>query len=729
MGHSATVESKRAARPLVTLPPATPPYGVRPTLPIALPLTFTLLLLAFTLLPGIRSNPNTVWSFCGTAAFLLAWEVATFVTARRFGRRLALEVVLRPQHYLQACAHFAILAYWGWYWREVYDSAPLIAAQLVFAYAFDALLTWTRRDTYTLGFGPFPIVFSTNLFLWFKPDWFYLQFLMLAVGFAAKELIRWNKDGRQTHIFNPSSFTLTVFSLTLLLTGATSITWGPEIAVTQLNPPHIYLLIFLVSLPAQFLFGTAPMTLSAVATTYGFGLLYFAATGTHFWGSSGGLFQDPIPIAVFLGMHLLFTDPSTSPRTELGRIIFGMLYGLSVVALFALFVSMNLPSFYDKLLPVPILNLLIQGIDKAARSNLLRRFDFSALGSSLKPRQRNVAYTSVWIVTFITMQFLIGTQTTLTRGDVLREQGRTEEAIATYREFVQKDPSDARGYERLGRTLMQAGQLQEAMTSFQRATELQPDTFAAHNNLGLTLMQVGRPQDAAVALRRAAKLQPNSAEVHEALGRALMQAGRAEDAIAPLRRAIELQPRSPTTIEIHHGLVSLLSGRAQDGITSLQRAVELEPDSPGVQRTLGVALMQAGRPLEAVVALQRASELQPNSADVHAALGQALMEARRPENAAVPLRRAVELQPDSPAGHNNLGVALIFAGQTRDAVVALQRAVELKTDYPEARFNLALALAAIGERTAAIGQLHEVLRARPDWRPALAMLSDLEAPR
>ena len=30
------------------------------------------------------------------------------------------------------------------------------------------LLGWSRRDTYTLGFGPFPIVLSTNLFLWFK---------------------------------------------------------------------------------------------------------------------------------------------------------------------------------------------------------------------------------------------------------------------------------------------------------------------------------------------------------------------------------------------------------------------------------------------------------------------------------------------------------------------------------------------------------------------------------
>ena len=102
------------------------------------------------------------------------------------------------------------------------------------------LLTWSRRDDLTLGFGPFPIVFSTNLFLWFRPDWFYLQFVMIAVGFAAKELIRWDRDGRQAHIFNPSSFTLTVFLLRSCLTGASGITWGQDIAITQFFPPHMY---------------------------------------------------------------------------------------------------------------------------------------------------------------------------------------------------------------------------------------------------------------------------------------------------------------------------------------------------------------------------------------------------------------------------------------------------------------------------------------------------------
>ena len=46
--------------------------------------------------------------------------------------------------------------------------------------------------------------------------------------------------------------------------------------------------------------------------------------------------DSEIPSAVFLGLHLLVTDPSTSPRTPLGRAIFGVLYGVGVFALYAL---------------------------------------------------------------------------------------------------------------------------------------------------------------------------------------------------------------------------------------------------------------------------------------------------------------------------------------------------------------------------------------------------------
>ena len=392
------IESKQAGSP-----PAGRVVRLSPKGGFGLVAIFALGLVAFGFLDAVRQNPAIQWSFLGPGALLLAWNVVVFGLAQRKGRMLTLEIALRKQHYMQASAQAVFLLYWGWYWRPVYDSAPLIAAQLVFAYAFDMLLCWSRRNTYTLGFGPFPIIFSINLFLWFTGEWFYLQFLLVALGFAAKELIRWDKGGQRVHIFNPSSFPLAVFALGLILTGTSDLTWGQEIAITQFYPPRIYLVLFLVSLPGQFLFGVTSMTMSAVVATYVFGLLYFAATGVYFF------YDSYIPIAVFLGMHLLFTDPSTAPRTEMGRVLFGVLYGFSTVALYALLGRSGAPVFYDKLLQVPVLNLSIQLLDRMAHSRWLRAFDFVTRGRSVLVRsQRNLAYMAVWVVVFAGMSAFQG---------------------------------------------------------------------------------------------------------------------------------------------------------------------------------------------------------------------------------------------------------------------------------------------------------------------------------
>jgi hypothetical protein len=359
---------------------------------LVLPLVFASGLAGLALLPSVQHNPKLLPAFVGAAFGLFVWNALLFVWAGHTRRTLAVEVVLKKQHYLQACGQGVILMYWGWYWPQVYESLPLILAQLIFAYAFDMLLTWSRRDTYVLGFGPFPVIFSINLFLWFKPEWFYLQFVIVALGLTAKELIRWEKDGRRAHIFNPSSFPLAVFSLILLATGTTDLTWGREIATTQFYPPHMYLVLFLIGLPGQFFFGVTLMTMSAVLTTYVFGLIYYAMTGIYFF------YDSYIPISVFLGMHLLFTDPATSPRTELGRVIYGVLYGLSTVGLYQLLGAAGMPTFYDKLLQVPILNLSVKALDRLARLQAPRAPD----------RRRHLAFMSAWAVVFALMSAVQG---------------------------------------------------------------------------------------------------------------------------------------------------------------------------------------------------------------------------------------------------------------------------------------------------------------------------------
>src|SRR5271154_2617433 len=264
-------------------------------------LAFALIVLfgCFALLPMTRANAHLEWSILGAAAALLLLQLFLRGQVARAGRRLQYEFLARPVHYVQLMMHVSIYAYWGWYWREVYHQIPLIIAQIVFTYCFDMLVNWSRRDKWILGFGPFPIVLSTNLFLWFKPDWYFLQFLMLATGVCCKEFITWKRDGRRAHIFNPSGIALFIFSIGLIVAHATRITWGEEIAVSFDRPPYIYLEIFLLGLVVQALFSVPLVTLSAAAALYFMNLIFTHYTGLYYFVDTN------IPAAVFLGLHLL----------------------------------------------------------------------------------------------------------------------------------------------------------------------------------------------------------------------------------------------------------------------------------------------------------------------------------------------------------------------------------------------------------------------------------------
>lgn len=371
--------------------PSRPPAG--PLSALAVPLGLTAALLALSLLPRVRGSRGVTVAFWSAAGLLLAWQ--GWLAWRDRGPGLAgfVHVPPRAQHYIQMCCHLSVYAYWGFYFAPVYPYAPLLAAQVVFAYAFDMLLSWTRRQPFGLGWGPIPIVFSTNLFLWFRDEWFVLQFLLIAIGFLGKAFVRWERDGRQVHIFNPSAFTLALFSLVLIATGTTHLTWAQEINTTFGLGPRIYLALFLIGLVVMYMFATTYVTAAGAATLFAGSALYHAVTGVPYF------VDTEIPSAVFLGLHLLVTDPSTSPRTPLGRVIFGVMYGAGVFGLYALLSALGAPTFYDKLLAVPVLNLLVPAIDRFV-ARLGERPLVTALGLAPPLGRHNLAHMAVWIAFF-----------------------------------------------------------------------------------------------------------------------------------------------------------------------------------------------------------------------------------------------------------------------------------------------------------------------------------------
>lgn len=353
-------------------------------------------LFGFAFLPAARANAQLCYSIVGAAGGLGIWWAIVFATRRRSAGAFRVEVAIAKPHYVQAAVQIVILAYWGWYWTRAYAEIPLIFAQLFFFYALDALLAWSRGRTWRLGFGPLPIVISTNLLLWFKHDWYFLQFALLTTGALAKQFITWNREGQRRHIFNPSAFAQSVFAVVLIATGMSNeLTWGREIAAS-FETPYMLLVIFLGGLLVQYLFHVTLMTLAATATLLLFNLAYTEVTGVYYFVTAN------IVAPIFLGLHLLVTDPATSPRTNVGRVLFGSLYGLGFCLLFRLLDSFELAVFWDKLLPVPILNLCVPMIDRICRAGLVGRMNHK-WETWLTAHRTNLIHMTVWMALFAGM--------------------------------------------------------------------------------------------------------------------------------------------------------------------------------------------------------------------------------------------------------------------------------------------------------------------------------------
>lgn len=355
------------------------------------PLVLGVVLAAFWLRAEIRTGALMA-SFGAVSVLVVSWSAMIVIQSAR--RSLKLTVGVSSQDLLPTLAWLAVLGYWSAHWEPLRQAAPLVLGQLVFAYALDMLVTWSKRDTYSLDLGPALLVLSTNAFMRFRDEWFYLQFLLIAVGLLTRDLFRWRNAGRQTNVFSPSCLSLAVFSVALLTTNSTHLTWAEDLATFLFLPPKIYLAVFVVSLPVLFVRRTVPLTLLAVLTTYGCSALYLRLTGTY-------LFIDStIPITAFLGMHLLLVDSPTLPRTELGRILFGAVYGASIAGLYWLLRSNAAPTFASVWLAVPMLNLLVNPIDRLAESRVLSWLRPERIGKGMSPTMRSVGYTALWVVTF-----------------------------------------------------------------------------------------------------------------------------------------------------------------------------------------------------------------------------------------------------------------------------------------------------------------------------------------
>ncbi len=140
-------------------------------------------------------------------------------------------------------------------------------------------------------------------------------------------------------------------------------------------------------------------------------------------------------------------------------------------------------------------------------------------------------------------------QVRLLNGEALEEQGKWEEAIAEYREVLNRNPNLPGIHYRVGRLVLTLPKSDEnkkaAQLEFEAELKIDPSNAGAEYILGELARQDQQFPAAIGHFEHATKLDAGFADAFIGLGRAMLEAGRNADAVAPLQMAAKLRPDNP----------------------------------------------------------------------------------------------------------------------------------------------------------------------------------------
>jgi tetratricopeptide (TPR) repeat protein len=253
----------------------------------------------------------------------------------------------------------------------------------------------------------------------------------------------------------------------------------------------------------------------------------------------------------------------------------------------------------------------------------------------------------------------------------------------------------AQQFNERGLAQMDNGRFDEAVASFARAIELQHDFADAHHNLGRAYLAMGHAEDAVDCFYLATHFAPTMAMAHLNLGTALSALCKNGEAMAALHRALELDPG---LADAHLRLASLFKsgGGLEQAVTHYRRAVELLPDSAEVHCNLGYALFKLDRFDDAEAHYMTALRNKKDFAEAHHNLGLLFFQRGEPERALACLETALALKPRLPETVSCIGHALRDLGRYDEALARYDEALTIRPDFGDAVINRCYIYLALG---------------------------------
>jgi tetratricopeptide (TPR) repeat protein len=200
--------------------------------------------------------------------------------------------------------------------------------------------------------------------------------------------------------------------------------------------------------------------------------------------------------------------------------------------------------------------------------------------------------------------------------NVLRNQGRLDEAIKSFDRGLTLQPSYAEGWYAMGELLKQQKRSDEAVMTFDMALRIKATYWEAAYAGGLLLFEAERYEEAFARFTRAVDINPSQSEAFNYIARCCWELNRFEDALAYAEKAVALAPDDP---EINKNLGLLLQrfDRHEEAIGWFDKALALRPDFAAALNDRAISLLALLRIDEAFAAVDRAIAIDPEFALFH----------------------------------------------------------------------------------------------------------------
>ena len=273
----------------------------------------------------------------------------------------------------------------------------------------------------------------------------------------------------------------------------------------------------------------------------------------------------------------------------------------------------------------------------------------------------------------------------------LHQQGRLDDALARYRQFLDANPSNPTALQLLGVLHSQRGEYGAAIEYMQASLKLFPEQPEVANNLGNAFARSGRLDDAIESYDKAVRLQPGYLDAWRNLGLARLEARQFTEAEAAFRRCLELDPKDATAW-LALGNVHKRQERFAEAGDCYRRALEQRPDYAEAHHNLGVCLRMQNEPRAALDHYDKARGLGLDRAELHHNRANAFADLRDMNEAVSAYRAALERNPLDAASHRNLNSLLWQQGRVDEYLESYRAAIAQHRNAANLQFAYAIAL-------------------------------------